>query len=57
VAAVWEYDGRAAYDRIQAAVTADPDAWAAQEHRRTLPELFSEQDEVFMRSTTLPTEA
>jgi hypothetical protein len=43
VVAVWEYDDRAAHDRIQAAVTADPDVWAAQEHRRTLPELFSEQ--------------
>jgi len=51
IVAVWEYDDREAYERIQAAVNADPDAWRAKEHRRSLPTLFSETDEVFMRST------
>jgi hypothetical protein len=51
IVAVWEYDDREAYERIQAAVNADPDAWRAQEHRRSLPTLFSEADEVFMQST------
>jgi hypothetical protein len=50
VVAVWEYDDREAYERVRAAVAADPDAWRAQEIRRGLPELFSEKDEVFMRS-------
>jgi hypothetical protein len=51
VVAVWEYDDRAAYERIQAAVARDPDARRAQEHRRSLPVLFTEQEETFMRST------
>lgn len=51
IVAVWEYADREAYERVQAAVNADPDARRAQEHRRSLPTLFAEKDEVFMRST------
>lgn len=50
VVAVWEYDDRDAYERVQAAVAADPAARRAQELRRRLPPLFSAKDEVFMRS-------
>ncbi|MEV6558446.1 NIPSNAP family protein [Nocardia sp. NPDC051756] len=50
VVAVWEYDDRDAYERVQAAVAADPETRRAQELRRGLPALFSEKDEVFMRS-------
>lgn len=50
VVAVWEYDDREAYERVQAAVFADPATRCAQELRRGLPALFSEKDEVFMRS-------
>ena len=42
VVAVWEYDDRESYERIQAAVRADPDAQRAQNYRRTsLPELVT----------------
>ncbi|WP_280396358.1 NIPSNAP family protein [Nocardia brasiliensis] len=50
VVAVWEYDNREAYERVQAAVIADPATKWAQEYRRQLPALFSEKDEIFMRS-------
>ncbi|MFF3226130.1 NIPSNAP family protein [Nocardia suismassiliense] len=50
VIAVWEYDDRAAYERVQAAVAVDPATRAAQELRRGLPDLFIEKDEVFMRA-------
>jgi len=37
VVAIWEYDDRAGYERIEAAVRADPDSRRAQEYRRQLP--------------------
>ena len=53
VIAVWEYDDRESYERIEAAVRTDPDSWRAQEHRRTgLPELFTSMEETFMTSAT-----
>ncbi|MGR7002031.1 NIPSNAP family protein [Yinghuangia aomiensis] len=52
VVAVWEYDDRAAHDRIDAAVRADPDTRTALQLRRTLPELFTSVEEVFMTDTT-----
>jgi hypothetical protein len=51
VVAVWEYDSPEHYERICAAVAADPDAITAQEYRRQLPELVIESEEFFMRST------
>jgi len=48
--AVWEYDDRESYERVQAAVVADPATRQAQEVRQGLPELFTGKDEVFMRS-------
>jgi hypothetical protein len=53
VIAVWEYDDRGTYERIEAAVRADPDSRRAQEYRRTaLPELFTSMEETFMTSAT-----
>ena len=49
VVAVWEYDDREAYDRVQAAVVADPASQHAREVRHGLPPLFTEKDEVFMK--------
>lgn len=51
VVAVWEYDDRAAYERIEAAVRTDPASRRAQEHRATLPALMTATEEVFMTST------
>jgi hypothetical protein len=51
VVAVWEYDDRAAYERIQSAVSQDPDSRRAREHRKSLPVMFTEQEETFMHST------
>jgi len=51
VIAVWEYDDKAAYERIAAAVRADPDSVKAREHRHTLGQLFTETHETFARST------
>lgn len=51
VIAVWEYDDIAAYERIDAAVRADPDSVEAQKQRRTLGPLFTEKHETFARST------
>ena len=51
IVAVWEYDGLDHYRAVEAAVRADPDATEAQRVRRTLPELFSDVEEVFMTST------
>jgi NIPSNAP protein len=51
VVAVWEYDDRAAYERIQTAVSRDSDSRGAQEHRKRLPVMFTEQEEIFMYST------
>ncbi len=52
VIAVWEYDDRSAYERIDAAVRADPDSSRAQQHRAELPPLITAQQETFMVSTT-----
>jgi hypothetical protein len=54
VVAVWEYEDRAAYERIERAVSQDPDSVAAQEYRKTLGALFTSREEVFMTSTLLP---
>lgn len=54
VVAVWEYDDQDAYHRIQAAVRADPDTAASQQHRYSLPLLFTHKEEVFMASTLAP---
>ncbi len=51
VVAVWEYDDRRAYERIQAAVRADPATLQAQQVRRSLPALITATDETFMSST------
>jgi NIPSNAP len=51
VVAVWEYDDRAAYERIEAAVRSDPDSRRAQEHRAGLPPLFRGREETFMTAT------
>lgn len=51
VVAVWEYEDRAAYERIQAAVRADPDSRAAQGQRAQLPPLITAQEETFMATT------
>ncbi len=51
VIAVWEYDDMAAYERIDAAVRADPESVKAQKQRSTLGPLFTERHETFARST------
>ena len=51
VVAVWEYDDEAAYQRIDAAVRADPASVRAQEVRRELGPLFTSMQESFARST------
>lgn len=51
VVAVWEYDNRVAYERIEAAVRADPDSTAARRHRSELPPVIVSQEEVFMTAT------
>ena len=51
VVAIWEYDDRVAYERIDAAVRADPDTRLAQEYRAQLPPLVTTTDETFMCST------
>ena len=48
VVAVWEYDDREAYERINSAVIADPASGIAQKYRATLGPLFTEREEVFM---------
>ena len=53
VVAVWEYDDRAAYQRIESAVRRDPDLILAQQHRALLPPIITSKEEVFM-SSTLP---
>ena len=50
VIAVWEYDSREAYERVDAAVRSDPDSRLAQRHRDTLPPLFTAYEEVFMHA-------
>jgi hypothetical protein len=54
VVAIWEYDDRAGYERIEAAVRADPDSREAQRLRATLPPLMTGTEEVFMTSTAGP---
>jgi NIPSNAP len=51
VVAVWEYDDRDSYERIEAAVRADPQSVEARKRRATLPPLITSQEEVFMSST------
>jgi hypothetical protein len=51
VVAVWEYDDRRAYERIQAAVRADPASRQARELRGRLPALVTATEETFMTST------
>jgi NIPSNAP len=51
VVAIWEYDDRDAYARIQAAVESDPDFVTAQKQRDSLPPLFTEKKDVLMTST------
>ncbi len=51
VVAVWEYDDRQAYERIEAAVRADPAMQRAREQRARLPALFTAREETFMSST------
>jgi hypothetical protein len=51
VVAVWEYDDRAAYERIEAAVRADEDSARARAARAALPPLMTSTDETFMAST------
>ena len=48
VIVIWEYDDRAACERIEAAVRADPDSRRAQEHRARLPVLMTSTEEIFM---------
>ncbi|MGH3159109.1 MAG: NIPSNAP family protein [Streptosporangiaceae bacterium] len=50
VVAIWEYDDRAAYERIEAAVRADPGSRRAQQRRAGLPALMTATEEVFMTS-------
>lgn len=54
VVAVWEYDDRAAYERIEAAVRADPESGIARQRRSELPPLITHQEEVFMTATVQP---
>jgi hypothetical protein len=51
VVAVWEYDDRAAYEHIEAAVRSDPASLRAQQHRAQLPPLFIAHEETFMTAT------
>lgn len=51
VMAVWEYDDRASYERIEASVRADPRSRAAQLRRTELPPLFTSREEIFMTDT------
>jgi hypothetical protein len=51
VVAIWEYDDRSAYERIEMAVRGDPDSRTARQHRAMLPPLISGQEETFMTST------
>ena len=57
VVAIWEYDDRAAYEHIEAAVRADPDSRRAQEHRLQLPALMTATEETLMSSTIEPVPA
>ncbi|MBO0822283.1 MAG: NIPSNAP family protein [Actinobacteria bacterium] len=54
VVAIWEYDDQAAYERIEAAVRADPDTTKARQYRAQLRRLVTATDEVLMHSTSAP---
>ncbi len=45
VVAIWEYDDRPAYERIDAAVRADPATRRAHQQRARLPALFTAKEE------------
>lgn len=51
VVAIWEYDDRAAYERVQNSVASDPDTARAREVRATLGPLFTSVHESFGHST------
>ena len=51
VVAIWEYDDREAFERVQAAVASDPDFIAAQRQQETLPPLYTDTKDVLTRST------
>ena len=51
VVAIWEYESRIEYERIQRAVTLDPETARAQAIRASLPPLFTSMSETFMTST------
>jgi len=53
VVAIWEYDSREEYRRIQEAVVLDPDSASAKAIRDTLPQLFDSMQETLMVSTVL----
>ena len=55
--AVWEYDNRATYERIEAAVRADPDSGLARQCLSELPPLIVSQEETFMTATVGRTRA
>jgi hypothetical protein len=54
VVAVWEYDDRAAYERIEAAVRADTDSGLGRRRRSELPKLVLSPEETFMTATVVP---
>jgi hypothetical protein len=51
VVAIWEYDSREHYERVEAAVRSDPDSRTATDRRTALGTLFTAMDETFMHST------
>lgn len=52
VLAVWEYDSRLDYERIDADVRSDPQSRAAQQYRReSLPTFLVASEELFMESS------
>ena len=53
VIAIWKYESRADYERIQEVVTLDPATARAQAVRATLPRLFTAMTETFMTSTAV----
>jgi hypothetical protein len=50
VVAVWEYNDRHAYERIDAAARANPATQQAREQRARLPMLITATEETFMSS-------
>ena len=51
IVAILEYDDVESYHKINADVSNDPDSRKAQDHRKSLGQLFTEREEIFMRST------